>query len=344
MYTRAKTLRSPTHGQPSTAAHPDECCLERPGGADEHRRHHREQEQREQGLPHPQPGGEDAVERTGAGEPGGRGKRRQHEQAGAVERRRRRARPRRGAGAPPGRAARARGRLPCRGRSRRGRAGQAQGVAVAVGRLDRERPLDGEHVQNSTATQNRPGVARVRMPRSGSRANAKRISTSRANGPTWLVATRQRASMRRSLPATRAASRNTDGLPTSRAHGLAPRPPADDRDRATGERHRPVELVGRDHDGGAGRRRPATRSSRRSRPVGVEAGVGLVEQPELGPARRRGRRGQPAGAGRPRAGRQAPSASRPPRPSCSIASSVSALRAPAARDQNRTFSATVRSS
>src|ERR1019366_10321018 len=70
----------------------------------------------------------------------------------------------------------------------------------------------------STASQNSPGAALVKAPLSGSRARPKRTSTSTANGATWLVATRERSSMRRALPATSAASRHMDLL-----HGTGPR-------------------------------------------------------------------------------------------------------------------------
>src|SRR4051794_23386751 len=68
--------------------------------------------------------------------------------------------------------------------------------------------------ENSTASQNKPGAARSSTPRSGSRAKAKSTRTRTANGAIWFVATRDRASILRSLPATRAASRHTGGLPS----------------------------------------------------------------------------------------------------------------------------------
>src|SRR5207237_4107209 len=102
-------------------------------------------------------------------------------------------------------------------------------------------------VANRTVTQKRPGAALVSTPRSGSRAKANSTSTRRANGATWLVATRDRASMRRSLPATRAVSCHTDALlagllrPHRRGVDLA----AGHRHHAAGEGPGPVELVRR---------------------------------------------------------------------------------------------------
>ena len=54
-----------------------------------------------------------------------------------------------------------------------------------------------------TAVQKRPGATRDNRPRSGSRANAKRTRTIAPNGSTCCIATRDRRSMRRSLPATK---------------------------------------------------------------------------------------------------------------------------------------------
>ena len=65
-------------------------------------------------------------------------------------------------------------------------------------------------------TQNRPGATRVRTPRSGSRANAKSNSTISPNGRICCAVTRDRASIRRSLPATSAASWSTLTLGSDR--------------------------------------------------------------------------------------------------------------------------------
>src|SRR5438445_1038332 len=134
---------------------------------------------------------------------------------------------------------------------------------------------------NSTATQYRPAVARVRIPRSGSRANANRINTSKAKGAIWFVVTRLRHSRRRSLPATSTASWNTGGhLLTSVSLDRAAGQPDDGRRQRRGA----VELMGGDHDRRSRRGRGAHQVVDDVTRGGVEPGVGLVEQPQLGPA------------------------------------------------------------
>ena len=119
----------------------------------------------------------------------------------------------------------------------------------------------------------------------------------------------------------RAASRNTDGLPPGRPH-----PTADDRDSATGERRRPADHVERDQHRRAGRRRPAHEvvnkipPSRRAPRAARRAATAQRRA-----TRSRDRRG---GVTCREAGDWHPFARRPPNPSCSIASSVSALATP----------------
>src|SRR3546814_12487976 len=82
------------------------------------------------------------------------------------------------------------------------------------------------------------------MPRSGSRAKAKRTSTSTAKGTIWPIPTRDRHSMRRSLPATSRASAST--LDPDRADGgatVVADLAAGDGDRAGRQALGPVELV-----------------------------------------------------------------------------------------------------
>ena len=122
-------------------------------------------------------------------------------------------------------------------------------------------------LQNSTATQNSPGWPGRASPRSGSRATPNSISTSTANGATCWVATCERSSIRRSLPATR--RRVTEQGPAPRSTARRRRRgdgAAGDRDDAVGQGLGPVELVRGQHDGGAGRRARRTRPSSRSRP------------------------------------------------------------------------------
>src|SRR5438270_2224908 len=144
--------------------------------------------------------------------------------------------------------------------------------------------------QNSTATQNRPAAAWPRTPRSGSRANANRISTSKAKGPTWLVATRDRNSMRRSLPAMTAVSRHTDD-PRRR---IGPDLAAGHSDDARRKGACPVELVGRNQHRRSRACRVGDQLVETLTAVGVEPGVGLVEQPEIGRPQEEGGHGNPS--------------------------------------------------
>src|SRR3954451_20567077 len=133
---------------------------------------------------------------------------------------------------------------------------------------------------NVTAIQNSPAAARVRRPRSGSRAKANSTSTSTANGAIWLAVTRERASMRRSLPATRTASLNNGRNLRGERLGLVDLA-ADDGELAAGDGAGPLELVGREDDGAAAGRRLPHEVVDQVAPGGVEPGVGFVEEPEL---------------------------------------------------------------
>src|SRR5438128_1103676 len=93
---------------------------------------------------------------------------------------------------------------------------------------------------SSTATQNNPAAARTSTPRSGSRANANSTRIRTANGAIWFNATRDRSSMRRSLPATSSASRHT---------GAGLRVPAGDDDLAIDQRRGTLQLVAGEQDG-----------------------------------------------------------------------------------------------
>src|SRR4051794_9421473 len=118
------------------------------------------------------------------------------------------------------------------------------------------------------------------MPRSGSSANANRTRTSSANGATWFVVTRLRHSSRRSFPATSTASWSTrDHLPQGGLDGAA-----GDGDGAARDGLGPVELVAGDEHGGTRRRGSAEQVVDHIAAGLVEARVGLVEQPEPGPA------------------------------------------------------------
>src|SRR5437763_5201051 len=152
-------------------------------------------------------------------------------------------------------------------------------------------------VQRSTATQKSPAVARARRPRLGSSAKAKSTRTARANGATWFVATRERSSTLRSLPATSSASRHMHGLHRRQRDGddLSTGHPCN----PAGDRSGPLRLVGRQDDGGAARRGGQHGLVEDVAPGCVQSGVRLVEQPELGPASDHGRDGDaPSLAGR----------------------------------------------
>ena len=154
------------------------------------------------------------------------------------------------------------------------------------------------------------------------------------------MTTRLRASTRRSFPAIRTAVRQVL-MPPCRA-GVGGET-ADHVDHPGRERAGTLELVAGDDDGGAGVDRGAEGRVELVATRRVEAGVGLVEQPQLRPPGDQARERRPAAL----AGRQP---SRPARRRAdrarsirSSAASISALDAPTVDPQKRTFSATVRS-
>ena len=156
-------------------------------------------------------------------------------------------------------------------------------------------------LQNSTATQNRPALARARMPRSGSRATPKRMRTSMAKGATCWVVTCERSSTRRSLPAMRRGVTEQGAAPRASAGGRATvGGAADDRARCGRPAPRPGRARGTtSSDRGAGGHRLSHEAVEQVAAVLVEAGVGLVEQPQLGATgQQAGERGAPPLAGR----------------------------------------------
>src|SRR5580692_1916114 len=110
-------------------------------------------------------------------------------------------------------------------------------------------------VEKSSATQKMPGAACFSAVWSGPMAKASSTRTNTAKGTTCHSATRERASMRRSLPATSTAScnmRRPDGVaggdgdewgapPALLLGGDAASAHGDD---AVGQRHRQLGLVG----------------------------------------------------------------------------------------------------
>src|ERR1700722_13329783 len=173
-------------------------------------------------------------------------------------------------------------------------------------------------VEKSRATQKMPGAACWSDAWSGPMAKASSTSTSNAKGTICHTPTRERASMRRSLPATRTASCNMRGLRRTRdrlAGGdggqvgapptllLAGHPAPAHGDDAVGQRNGELRLVrGQEHRGAVGHRLADELAEELARRR-IEPGVWLGEQPERGAAGQgRGERDPAARAGRERAG------------------------------------------
>src|SRR6185369_987756 len=97
-------------------------------------------------------------------------------------------------------------------------------------------------------------------------------------GATWFNATRDRSSMRRSLPATRAASRHMERL----------RVATGDDDLAIDQRRGTLQLVAGEEDRDPGPRRVPDEGVEEVAPDRVEPGVGFVEQPDAGVAHQEG--------------------------------------------------------
>ena len=158
-------------------------------------------------------------------------------------------------------------------------------------------------LQNSTATQKSPALARARIPRSGSRATPNRISTRMANGR-HLLRGDLRAQLDPQVLARDQRGVTEQGRGSSVGGGGRGRVggAAGDRDDPVGERLGAVELVRRQEHGGA---RPPTarrtRSSSRSRPSWSSPACGSSSSHSSG---RRATRHASDGAP-PLAGRQA---------------------------------------
>ena len=170
-------------------------------------------------------------------------------------------------------------------------------------------------VENRTASQNSPGAAASSAAGPGPRAKANSTRTSRANGSTCQSATRDRGSIRRSLPATSRASRHMgapaagdQARPDGTAVSGARRPP-----RSLARRPAPPAMATTRSASGTASSgswdesstaappatASATISASRSRAAGVQPGVGLVQQPQLGtPGHQHGQRHPAALAGR----------------------------------------------
>ncbi len=213
-------------------------------------------------------------------------------------------------------------------------------------------------VQNRTATQNRPGAPLAIVWRSGPRAKAKSTSATIPNGATWDRATRERPSMRRSLPATSTASRHM-GHRSVRGGDIVR---GGDREEAAGTRSRRAVT-----------RPPVTVTARPARSsTGPDSWLAISTVTPLAAASRTAWSSRSrADASRPAWGssssqssghravrtasatrRRCPAdslpaevlARRPTSPHRSRAGSIRATSPPAARTAKRTFSRTVRSS
>ena len=201
--------------------------------------------------------------------------------------------------------------------------------------------------QNSTATQNRPELARSRIPRSGSRATPNRTSTRRANGR-HLVGGDPRAQLDAQVLAGDQRGVTEQGRAPAcgaRRRGGDVGGAAGQVDDPVGEGLGPVERRGR-------RRRTVAPAATASRDEAVEEVAARPRRGRRGARRaatargggRPGRRARCAGAGRRRAGRRRRRPGGRSSPQRARAASMSAAAAPAARPQKRTLSATVRSS
>ena len=210
----------------------------------------------------------------------------------------------------------------------------------------------------STATQNRPGAACAIGARSGPSAKAKRTSTRTATGTTWCSTTRERARSAGPCPPRGRVSRHMDAPRNSSELLRRPgrrvaahrrrarprrRPPTRDTTRsASGQRL--LGLVRSQEHGGAIGHHLGDDLSEHHPGTGVEPGVGLVEEPQLGTARHEHSQRHPAAlAGREPTHRRAAQPASELEP---IEHGVDARQARRrrARTAKRTFSTTVRSS
>ena len=96
-------------------------------------------------------------------------------------------------------------------------------VARAFAGLDGDAALDSQHGREQQGDPEDPGAAWRSVAWSGPMANARSTRTRKAKGTTCQSATRERASIRRSLPATSTASCHMDGSPGAGRFVSAPR-------------------------------------------------------------------------------------------------------------------------
>ena len=339
----AKTASRPHHGHPSPGV-PCQRRLERPGGTDQDRGHDREQQQRQQRLPHPQAGGEDAVEATGGGQPHGRGQARRGQQHRTRPGRRRRGRRPRPAARLEDQELRGRGRRPCPGRRAAGSRPERRRASRTPSAVSRAKArCTARRVESRTATQNSPAVARSRMPAVGVEGEGEQDEHEQGERG-HLVGGHPGPALDAQVLAGDQAGRHasTGGLLDDRATGPRPSRPAPRRPGWRGPR--PARARGR--RGARSPRRPPRRRS------GRRAGRGPRRRGRRGARRaararaagdQRGERRPPALAGRQAGDRHVRSRpSRPSRARAPATSLVGGRRRPGPR--SATFSATVRSS
>ena len=161
--------------------------------------------------------------------------------------------------------------------------GEPEPVPGVVLLLGREGPPDrqqrGQQDRDPEQARARPGPG-SRGPGPGRRRTAG--SRSGRTAGSGRSPTRDRDSIRRSLPTTSPASRQTLMRQRRRSDGTDGGPAGVDADLAGGQGAGEVELVGGHEDGPALGRRRGHDLVQDLAAVGVEAGVGLVEQQERG--------------------------------------------------------------
>ena len=196
------------------AGHTRQSGLPRPRRGQQHRGEDRQQQQRQQRVPDPQAGGDRRVGRARRGQPD-RGEKRGTDAARAAraDRCRRGRRRRRASSASSTRSWAATATALPRKTPPGIEAGEPQPFAGAVGDLDGRRALHGEHRAEHDGQPEQTGRRAIRARRGRGRARTRTAPGRgwRTGAICWVV-TRERRSIRRSLPATSAASRNTDAL------------------------------------------------------------------------------------------------------------------------------------
>ena len=252
--------------------------------------------------------------------------------------------------APRGRAAARPAPRPCRGTRRPGRGPTAAGRRGRRRRPPRRRSAAPPSTrENSTATQKSPGVAAGGCPGRG--RGRRRTAAAREGEREHLVGRHPAAGLDAQVLAGHQGRRPQHGT-AAPASGRGVRAGAASIDAAghrsttpVGEGHGPVELVGGEHHGGAGRHRLAEQGRRAGRDRRRRGRRGARRAATARAGGRPPRRGRCAGAGRPTGDAPVTPARRPASAEAGRWRWRSRRRRrPTVRPQKRTFSATVRSS